>query len=858
MITDQDAVNERANDLAAAGFNGLERVIVRVFAGATPPYAELELYFHNTLHRATLLSAGNTPARARTLFPLHGGLRVRAGAASGQIQTYAVVAGPTADSLILRVTPIGDYSTYTIAVDASAVDPVLALPPVAIDPFFDELEFKFRPGCFTNNCAPEWDAPPPPKEEPLIDYLAKDYDSFRHTMIAAMGRRVPGWQPTSEVDLDQVLIDLTAAVSDELSDYQDRVMNEAYLATARSRVSLARHARLMDYHVHQGNQASTWVAVEIDPAAVVGALNLPARHAFWTGEQVIFGFAHRHADAEIFSTRNLHRLHSILNTLRLYTWDDSVPTLEAGSTSADLAVDVTGLGLTEQQGATLVAQFINNSNPLTLQVRQLVIQEWLNPLTGTVNGRDPRKRQLLHLLADGTGATVVSDPVRARVLVRVRWQQEDQLRFDYAFTVFPGGLKVADVTRFHGNLVQVHHGLFRTATFREPGALLAPDDPMNPTAPVERYFERTAGGRYGVLCPLPHAPLAYLPTPRDGGETPPASTLAVTVTVPGGGADPWDEVISLVHSDDSAENGDHFAVETDELLRSTLRFGNGVNGQRLAPDSMVACDYQVGQGRAGNVGCDVLVNSTTFAPFPANQPLFSRCWNPFDVTDGADPEPFSQVIRNAPEAYRARQLRAVTLADYVRRAQEVTGVSRAAAAYRWTGSWRTVRVTIDPVGTTVLDETLHRAVARQLEAVRLIGEDLEIRPPHYVPLAIIAVVCLKPDFWPEDVRHVLEQEFSDGYTPDGRTGFFHPDNWTFGQRIHKSEIAGRIHRVQGIEHINTIGWTRFNAPTPGLYATTDAGPEELFIGPDEIVEVHNDPDAMERGFIRFSLQGGRQ
>ena len=34
-------------------------------------------------------------------------------------------------------------------------------------------------------------------------------------------------------------------------------MNEAYLATARGRKSLARHARLMDYHVHQGNRAST-------------------------------------------------------------------------------------------------------------------------------------------------------------------------------------------------------------------------------------------------------------------------------------------------------------------------------------------------------------------------------------------------------------------------------------------------------------------------------------------------------------------------------------------------------------------------------------------------------------------------
>ena len=50
------------------------------------------------------------------------------------------------------------------------------------------------------------------------------------------------------------------------------------------------------------------------------------------------------------------------------------------------------------------------------------------------------------------------------------------------------------------------------------------------------------------------------------------------------------------------------------------------------------------------------------------------------------------MLRNAPEAFRARQLRAVTLADYVKRAEEVGGVSRAVARYAWTGSWRTVRI----------------------------------------------------------------------------------------------------------------------------------------------------------------------
>src|SRR5262249_43926819 len=158
-------------------------------------------------------------------------------------------------------------------------------------------------------------------------------------------------------------------------------------------------------------------------------------------------------------------------------------------------------------------------------------------------------------------------------------------------------------------------------------------------------------------------------------------------------------------------------------------------------------------------------------------------------------EPVEKIRRNAPEAFRARQLRAVTLADYARRAQDVPGVSRAIARYAWTGSWRTVRVTIDPVGTTVLEESLRKDVAAHLEAVRLIGEDLELRPPRYVPLDIRVEVCARSDVWREDLRFVLDREFSDGWTSDGRPGFFNLDAWTFGQALHRSAIEGRAQLV---------------------------------------------------------------
>ncbi len=830
-IINSDALDERARDLDDNILNGLKLALVTLGPPAGPNQALLDVYFYNALHVADILAEiVATPSKAGLLFRIKGGHRLPAGSAVGQVQCTAVAAGETDAngdliSLRLTITPIGDYSTYALE---------LTYDPEKIDPFFSEIRFKFRPGCFTNDCSPGWKPGRPAQPSPAIDYLAKDYDSFRHTLIAAMMERVPAWQPTSEADLDQVLIDLLAAAGDELSDYQDRVMNEAYLATARKRVSVVRHARLMDYHVHQGNQSSTWLALmTVAPFTLNEELVVWAGHPDAQTEWVYFATRERPLSA-VQKTR----LDPLVNALRLHTWADAQPALAAGSTTADLVPVVPGAGQTE---AERVRDRVNDGT-----LKYLLIEEKLNPLTGGKAGHNPRKRQLLRLKPT---AVLIHDPLTDTWLARVQWDEADQLRFDYSFTTWCAANKIENVSLFHGNLLLVHQGLSVKAHFYESDT----DFPIDAVTEKHRHFQRPVlyGDERGVLCELPLAPLAYLPTPL-GGEVPPASTLYVKVTEPGAPADDtWDEVISLVHSDDSAEEGDHFAVETDEHQRSLLRFGDGVNGRRLLDGAVVHCEYQVGGGVAGNVGANTLIY---FKPLSgALASAIDELWNPFDVTDGRDAEPPEKVLRNAPEAYRERQLRAITIADYIRRVEEVPGVARAVARYAWTGSWRTVRICVDPQGTTTLDPSLRQAVAQHLEAVRLIGEDLEIRPPRFVPLAIEVSLCLHSDFWLQDVRFVLEQEFSDGYTPDGWRGFFHPDEWTFGQPLHRSQIEGRLQAITGVEHVIEIKMRRFHDATPAV-----AAPPILEVAFDEIIEARNDPDHQELGAIRFDIQGGRQ
>ena len=801
-IKNQEALNERANNLGA--FNGIKLVLVELQPDTQPTEAVLTVHFFNSNQVSNIFDDVDQGSKqAKDVFPIKGGHRIRGGPLAGQVQVVSVAEDPTENTVLhLSVNPIGDYSTYT-----------LSLVYGNIDPIFGRIDFKFRPECF-NNCPPDWEAPRAPKPEPIIDYLAKDYDSFRHALISWMINRVPGWQPTSEADLDQVLLELFSVAADELSDYQDRVMNEAYPATARKRVSLARHARLMDYHIHQGNQASTWLALKVGTA---GTLRKEFRVG--TGEDI------EAPSSVVFVARHEQGIAPLLNDISLYTWSDSVPALAAGSTGADLEFST-------QADAEKIRDLIRDG-----KITHLLIEERLNPLTGVARGRDPTRRQLLKLLSGDEGAEASDDPVTGEWFVRVRWEEKDKLKSNYCFTVDCQDGKVPDVSLFQGNLVQVYQGQLQSFVFKAPEMFL---DPLL----KERHYERRKKGKdkEETICRLPDGPLAYTDT-LPGGDTPPKSTLEVKVD---GEKDSWEEVISLVHSNDSDEGGDHFVVETDEEGRSLIRFGNGTNGKKLPEGAVVRCTYQVGRGLDGNVGADSLKTFDKGA-FPE----VDSCWNPFDVTNGRDPEPVAEIVRRVPEAYRYRQLRAVTLKDYVDRAEEVTGVSRASARYMWTGNWRTVRVTIDPVGTPTLTPRLREDVARHLEVVRLIGEDLEIRSPRFVPLEIIVSLCVAPDHWPKHVRFVLEQEFSDGYTTDGDKSFFHPDRWTFGQGLWASQIVGRVQYVEGVDHVIGVSMKRWNEATPGT-------PDLSEVRPEEILQVRNDPNHMERGFIKFDLKGGRR
>src|SRR5258708_347292 len=94
-----------------------------------------------------------------------------------------------------------------------------------------------------------------PEPEVAIDYLAKDYASFRQALLDFIPTRMPAWTERSEADIGIMILELLAATADTLSYTQDRIANEAFLETARQRRSVAGHLALIGYQLGEGAAA---------------------------------------------------------------------------------------------------------------------------------------------------------------------------------------------------------------------------------------------------------------------------------------------------------------------------------------------------------------------------------------------------------------------------------------------------------------------------------------------------------------------------------------------------------------------------------------------------------------------------
>ena len=464
--------------------NGLDYIEVDLFDdhGVPLTYPVLRVYF--------LGKAPERPIEPRNV-RIEGGRRILGRDLQVKDLKVQRLDSPEADDyLIIAVDKSGDFSTYTLRlVEQDRNGRPRPFP--GFDPRYASLQFSFKADCPTDlDCKVEPLCPPEKRDEPEINYLAKDYASFRQLILDRLALIMPDWKERHVPDLGIVLVELLAYTGDHLSYYQDAVATEAYLDTARQRISVRRHVRLVDYTLHEGCNARAWVAVWVSQDIVKPPLMSDQFYFITDPGVATAGNIHKEEDLPktlpkpylvfeplVEDRQSEIKFFAAQNEIKIYSWGDQQCCLPKGATSATLvdpgnapAPDLKEQDRREDPGQQAVAAASQpahgeerlkpvQDNRHKLFLREcdvLIFEEVKGPKTGNPADADPRHRHAVRL----TKATKANDPLTGQLLLEIEWAKEDAL----PFPVCVSSIKqedcsfIADVTVVRGNVLLVDHG----------------------------------------------------------------------------------------------------------------------------------------------------------------------------------------------------------------------------------------------------------------------------------------------------------------------------------------------------------------------------------------------------------------
>jgi hypothetical protein len=821
---------DRRNAVEAAGGppgkpNGLDYLEVIPNPGSPPA---LNVYFLFDVSGAGLTAAN---------FAIAGGERI-----TGITVKTATPHAGAANALDLAIDVEGDFSTYTLLLQQpNQPDQVLS----GFDRQLRAVEFHFHLDCAGRfDCKATHVCPPPPPPLVTINYLAKDYPTFRQLMLDRMSLLAPSWTERRTADAGVAMVELIAYAADRLSYRQDVAATEAYLATARLRTSVKRHVRLVDYDMHDGANARAWLHFEVGadtgttaaPAIKPGdrfVTKLPGA-PFRLSNTVATYAAIAQTRAQVFeaigSVMTLYQSH---NRMALYNWSSTECCLPTGATEATL------VGAYPELGAGSV----------------LMLAEARGPETGNEEDADPTRRCPVRLTRAAPGV----DALNGTPVTDIWWDEDDALPFPLCVAHSTGSdenrVTFINVSVALGNMALVDHG--RTIglpleTLPQPTATVTAGHRFRPKLPDTGLIfagpnPYASDGTLSVSCAAAGAvdPTTALPL---------ALAVLSTLTIPNvlGGppevqVQSWTPVRSLFDPA-LADSPFAFVIEVETDGTAYLRFGDGVDGAAPEPGAAFTTNgYRVGEMDLGNVGAETITH--TFLTNPA----ILSVTNPQPASGGSAPESIETARARAPYAFRS-QKRAVTLDDYAHVATQCPTVSvlRAVATNRVTRSWRTVLVTVELTGGARLDAAGRQRLIDWLDVYRMAGLDVDFENARLIPLELGMHVCVDPSYRQSDVQQVLIEKFSDRILPDGSKGVFYPDNFTLGDPVYLSPFYAAAQAISGVVSVTVDVFRRSDQPNGDGIAAGYLKP-----GRAEAFTLRNNPDFPEQGLFTLTLDGGR-
>ena len=625
---------------------------------------------------------------------------------------------------------------------------------------------------------------------PAIDYLGKDYESFRQQMLSALESQVPGWQERSPADLGLALVEVLAYSADYLSYQQDAVATEAYLETARRRVSLRRHARSLGESISEGHNARVWVAFEVDqPVALPKATRLLTRTA--ESCPVLRPGSEELAQAlsgksRIFETMMSLELWPHLNQISFST---ATPETALEATRAHLAGDLRGL----HRGSVLVFEVPGETSGDSSAHAVRLSEE-------------PR-----------------SLPCKGGTVLEVRWSRDDAL----PSSVLDRHRFPLEKLRVLGNVVLADDG--RTLEAELPPVRVGED--YRPVLETEELTRRQALVETWTSATEALVQSGLRALPAMGLEEFGFEASAGPHGSPGLRWSPAHDLFS------SGPFTPRFVVEKEADDRVRLRFGDGIFGRKPRPGSRFQAIYRVGNGPGGNIGPRALQHVVT------DLDGIRRVWNPAPAQGGTPAEDNELIRRRVPFAFRHPRS-CVASEDYVARLRSLPGIRAVQVARRGASTGASgrsqARLRIQTTEDRTLSKNFRRRIERTLEPCLLLGTSLQVLPPVWVGLDLVFRVRSAPGVLPEALLQTLDRSFEE---------FFGGSPYSFGETVQLEPLLERARRVAGVAGVAAETFELVGQPQGGGLATG-----RLEVRAEEIATVRNEKVRPDLGSFQFRVE----
>lgn len=252
-----------------------------------------------------------------------------------------------------------------------------------------------------------------------------------------------------------------------------------------------------------------------------------------------------------------------------------------------------------------------------------------------------------------------------------------------------------------------------------------------------------------------------------------------------------------------------YTTRVDAFGRTSVRFGDDINGRVPFNGAAITVTYRVGGGSVGNVGAGTIINITdTIASV-------SDVNNLGPATGGTDPETNDQMRVNAPRAMSTLK-RAVSLDDFANICFNVVGVAKA-NAFGLTPN--NVTIWIAPSGGGIPTQQLKQRVLSYL-ADKKVGPNgqIVITDPTYVPVNITTDVMVKPEYAQAPVLNAVKNAFID------LLSFANVD---FGMTLTVSDVYAALMKVDGVQYAGLRVLARGSDPDPQGVANIVFAPNEI-------------------------------